>query len=83
MYWAWKNMGDWTFTSGYRVYANGDDDTPYNSGSAGETTYSLFDHGFTDTTPPPAEEVTGGGEAGSGAAALLAMATATAAFLMF
>lgn len=76
--------GDWTFTTGYRIYAKSTDETPYNTGTAGETTYSLWDHGFTDTTPPPAEEETTTDPTdGSGAAALMAMATATAAFLMF
>jgi hypothetical protein len=83
MYWAWKNTASpWTFTSGYRVWKEASDPEPYNSGSAGETTYSFFDHGFTDTTPAPAEEETTD-DSTSGAAALMAMATATAAFLMF
>lgn len=73
----------WTFTSGYRVYDKPEDAAPYTMGSAGETTYSLVDHGFTDTTPPPAEDDTTDDTTGSGAAALMATATALAAFLMF
>lgn len=83
-YWDWKNNNmPWTFTSGYRVYESASDETPYNVGTAGETTYSLVDHGFTDTTPPPAEDDTTDDTTGSGAAALMATATALAAFLVF
>jgi len=85
MYWDWKNNNSpFTFTSGFRVYESASDDEPYTWGSAGETTYTLADHGFTDTTPPPAEDdTTTDPTDGSGAAALMASVTALAAFLVF
>merc|ERR1712151_522345 len=83
-YWDWKNnYSPWTFTSGFRVYASASDAEPYTWGSAGETTYTLADHGFTDTTPPPAEEPDSTETDGSGAAALMASVTALAAVLVF
>ena len=84
MYWDWKNNNmPWTFTSGYRVWTGPDEDAPYTYASAGETSYTLADHGFTDTTPPPAEDDTTDDTTGSGAAALLAAATTLAAVLVF
>ena len=46
MYWKYKNAGSFTFATGWRIYESADSDMPYVYATAGETTYSLFDHGF-------------------------------------
>ena len=83
MYWKYKNAGSFAFTTGWRVYESADDATPYVHATGGETTYSLADHGFTDTTPAPEEDMDDDMEEEMGAAALMATATALAAFLVF
>ena len=83
MYWKYKNAGSFAFTTGWRVYESADDATPYVHATGGETTYSLADHGFTDTTPAPEEDMDDDMEEEMGAASLMATATALAAFLVF